>query len=148
MYESPSNHTILNIAKASQIPASTIKRRIAAEGWERPEGVTNTVVSLGNGATTVMSKPAQKVKGITFKPVPGSTPVPYWKVPAGCCRFILGDIPGAMHEALTCALPVAFDGHPYCEHHPKPEDAELAAYRQRKPASPNELIRSLRRYTG
>ena len=139
MYESGS-FTMPQIIRKTGLSKSVIYSKAARDGWKKPETIAK-VFNPTNVERSVAARAGATIKGIVRPALPGSSPVPFHAVPKGCCVFILGDMPGEMDMALTCALP----GHPYCEEH-----AEIcggSAHVSAKPgAAAKELARSLRRY--
>ena len=128
------------IVRKTGLSKTAVYDRAARDGWKKPETISK-VFTPTNVERSVAARASATIKGIVREPLPGSSPVPFHAVPKGCCVFILGDMPGEMDMALTCALP----GHPYCEGH-----QELCGggtqYSSKPGVAARELARSLRRY--
>ena len=139
MYESGS-FTMPQILRKTGLSKTAIYGKAARDGWKRQPGVTPTFNSA-NVERAVAARATASMYRLEKQPLPGSNPVPFHQVPRGHCVYILGDMPGEMDMALTCALP----GHPYCEEH-----AEICGgatqYSSKPGAAARELARSLRRY--
>lgn len=139
MYESGS-FTMPQIIRKTGLSKTAIYGKAARDGWKRQPGVTPTFNSA-NVERSIAARASAPVYRLEKAPVSGSQPVPFHEVPRGCCVYILGDMPGAMDMAPTCALP----GYPYCETH-----ADLVNPPPANGKSPTakELARSLRRVLG
>lgn len=95
------------------------------------------------------SQPKPPVLPPALEALPGSTPRPYHTHRTGECQFILGES-ADMADALTCCAPVKIpeDGKripAYCETHRTMALSKSQTF-MRKPATANELIRSLRKF--
>ena len=94
-------------------------------------------------------EPKEPVLPASMSALEGTTPRPYHTHRSGECQFILGEAPD-MADALTCCAPVTIpeDGKripAYCDAHRAIVLSKSQTY-MKKPATANELIRSLRKY--
>lgn len=124
---------------------AAITAKAAEDGW------TRVAMSASKKRGKQGIRPADRIvsnitsvgKGVVFEALPGTTPIPFWKVALkGECNFILQDIVGSMSDALCCAAETN-PGERYCPIHMARCASPLASG---KPRTGNELARALRRF--
>lgn len=106
---------------------------------------TSACVALVSGR----SEPKAPILPAPQAALPGTAPRPYHTHKLGECQFIIGEAPD-MADALTCCAPVPEPAEGkrtpnYCAEHAKLTASKVQTINKR-PATGNELIRSLRKF--
>jgi hypothetical protein len=135
MYEA-GTFSVEQILKKTGIAKTVLYRKVAMEGWVKTKVDAPRAIGDRAAPRVVVHQP----KGVVREPLAGSKPVPFHSVPKGCCLFILGDMPGQMDQALTCARP----GYPYCGAHAA--ETGGGQVETKKGQAAKALVRSLKKY--